>query len=85
MNPFYRRPLIWVRGGYNNLEMIDKIEAPLLIVHAKQDRFVPYQMALTLYEKAKEPKSLLLLEKYRHVDFIDAPEYVEELRKILAR
>jgi peptidoglycan/xylan/chitin deacetylase (PgdA/CDA1 family) len=44
---------------------------------------IPYQMAQALFEKAREPKKLLLLEKGRHNDFLTSREYIDSLRQII--
>lgn len=80
---FFRWPMVWVRSDFNSLEKIDSIKAPVLIIHSKEDEMIPYQMSLTLYEKAVEPKKLLLLEKGRHNDLIVTPEYIEGLRQMV--
>ena len=83
MNPLYQRPIVWIRSDFNTLEKIDKILAPKLIVHSKEDEMVPYTMAVALYKNAAEPKKLVLLEKGKHNDLMTAPEYINNLRKIL--
>jgi len=81
MNPLYRIPIVWIRSDFDNLKKIGKVEVPVLIIHSKKDEMIPYQMSVALYEKANQPKRLLLLEKYRHNDFIRAPEYIRSLRQ----
>lgn len=45
----------------NSPEMyIDKIKCPILIIHSKQDNFVPFSHAERLYEKAPSPKELMV-------------------------
>lgn len=83
INPFYRRPIVWIRSDFDSLKKISRIKVPLLIIHSKQDEMIPYQMSVALYEKANQPKKLLLLERYKHNDFITDPEYIESLRQIL--
>lgn len=83
MNPLYRKPIIWIRSNFDSLSRIDKIDAPKLIVHSKEDEMIPYQMSVALYEKASEPKEFLLLEKGGHNDLIATKEYIEALRQIL--
>ncbi|MCK9265742.1 alpha/beta fold hydrolase [bacterium] len=42
--------------------VIDNIYAPILIIHSKQDEFVPYSHAERLFLKAPEPKMLWAVE-----------------------
>lgn len=83
MNPLYRRPIIWIRSDFDNLKKIQEVAVPVLIIHSKDDELIPYQMAVVLYEKANLPKQLLLLEGFRHNDFISSPEYVDSLRMMV--
>ncbi len=83
MNPLYRRPLVWIRSEFDSLGRINKIKAPKLIVHSKEDEMIPYTMSVQLYEKATEPKKLLLVEKGRHNDLFATKEYINALRGIL--
>ena len=84
MNPLYRRPITWIRSDFDALGKIGKIKAPLLIIHSKQDEMIPYRMSLALFERASEPKGLLLLERGGHNDFIVTPEYLKSLRDIIS-
>ncbi|MEE8637669.1 MAG: alpha/beta hydrolase [Candidatus Margulisiibacteriota bacterium] len=83
LNPLYRWPIIWPRSKFDSLARISRIKAPLLIVHSKEDEMIPCRMSVSLYEKALQPKKLLLLEKGGHNDLYATPEYVRSLRKIL--
>jgi len=82
-SPLYRRPIVWVRSRFDNLENIEKVNVPILIIHSEQDEVIPYQMSVALYEKANKPKKLVLLEKYKHGGFMTTPEYIEGLQKVL--
>jgi fermentation-respiration switch protein FrsA (DUF1100 family) len=81
MSVFYRWPIVWIRSRFDSLEKIDSIKAPLLVIHSKEDEMVPYQMALALYERATEPKRLLLLERGGHNDFIMTAEFIKSLKE----
>lgn len=41
---------------------IDRIKSPILIIHSKEDDFVPYEHAERLFMRAPEPKELLAVE-----------------------
>jgi len=61
--------LIQVR--YDNLQKIDKLKTPLLIFHGERDDIVPPEMAEQLYEKAPQPKKLIMLPRAGHNDTYD--------------
>jgi fermentation-respiration switch protein FrsA (DUF1100 family) len=81
--PLYK-PFLWMmKQDFNTLENIDKINAPLLIIHRKADESVPYGMAEELYAKAKEPKKILLHEEGGHNDWVASGEYINALKEFL--
>lgn len=81
--PLYR-PFLWMmKQNFDTLRNINKINAPLLIIHRKGDERVPYTMAEELYAKAKEPKKLLLLKEGGHDEWVANQEYKEALREFV--
>ena len=68
----FRHPYVparWlVRDRYENLAKIDRIGAPLLIIHGDQDRVLPQAHGRALYDTAKQPKQALWLEGAGHTD-----------------
>jgi fermentation-respiration switch protein FrsA (DUF1100 family) len=83
MNPLYRWPIIWIRSDFDTLKRIQNINVPVLFIHSKADEMIPYTMSVELYEKANEPKKLLLLEGYGHNDLVTAAEYIDGLRQVV--
>lgn len=51
---------------FESLQKIAKLKMPLLLIHGKWDRKVPYAMAQQLYAVAPQPKTLLLIENGEH-------------------
>lgn len=47
---------------YNPIKLVHKISKPLLIVAGVQDELIPLEGVKALYEKAKEPKELIVLD-----------------------
>jgi uncharacterized protein len=58
---------------------------PLLLIHARGDEVVPYTQSEKLYERAAEPKRLLLLEGGHHRSAQHDPELQGESLRWLAR
>ncbi|WOH37917.1 alpha/beta hydrolase [Thalassotalea fonticola] len=54
-------PVVWsMPDDFDLIDVVDKISpTPLLIIHGKQDRIIPYQHSQILLAKAKQPKALL--------------------------
>ncbi len=58
--------LMWDR--FDNAKIIRDIDAPLLIIHGKRDRVVPYRFGLKLFQKASQPKQMFTLDAAGHGD-----------------
>jgi alpha-beta hydrolase superfamily lysophospholipase len=62
-------------------EVIGRIAPiPILIVHGEDDHFFPVGDAELLYERAGEPKRLVLYPHFGHAEDGFTPEFVEQLR-----
>lgn len=62
---------------------IDSVEAisplPVLFVHGKADRVVPWQMSQAMYDRAGDPKELWLIDEMDHYEVWEAqPEAAQE-------
>lgn len=60
-----------LRAGYSfkeasTLRQVAKTRLPILFIHGSEDRFVPTHMVYELYEAAKGPKELLVVEGAAH-------------------
>jgi abhydrolase domain-containing protein 17 len=54
---------------FANLDKLQKIRSPILIMHGKSDRTIPFQHGLLLYEAALAPKMSLWIPDAGHNDF----------------
>jgi fermentation-respiration switch protein FrsA (DUF1100 family) len=66
-------PRFLVRNRFDSLAKIGRVNAPLLIMHARPDRVVPFRHGLKLYEAANEPKVFLELSGHHAGLLGDAP------------
>jgi fermentation-respiration switch protein FrsA (DUF1100 family) len=79
-------PALWLmRDRFDSLARIDGIGAPLLIVHGRLDRVVPYAMGERLLAAARPPKRLLAVERGQHADLYEFPEVTALVSRFLAR
>jgi pimeloyl-ACP methyl ester carboxylesterase len=61
-------------------EVIDRIAPiPILIVHGENDHFFPPEDARMLYERAGDPKRLLILPEFGHAEDGFTPAFAERL------
>lgn len=60
-----------LKDHYDTTAIIKDIQAPLLIVHGKQDRVIPVRFAERLFAAAVEPKQFLLVDEAHHTNLYD--------------
>ncbi len=70
---------------FENLKKIANIDCPKLFLHSKQDTVINYRHTLRLFDRAKEPKKLLLFENGSHDNLLLENEdtYLEAIRELL--
>jgi uncharacterized protein len=74
------------RIGYDTLENLKRIEAPVFIAHSPDDDVVPYSHGRKLFEAAPEPKAFLELRGGHNDGFIfTRQEWVAQLGAFLDR
>ncbi|MEW6087546.1 MAG: alpha/beta hydrolase [bacterium] len=62
----------FISSKYDNLEKINKVKSPVLIVHGTKDEIVPYSQSGLLFEKANDPKYFHKVEGAGHNDIFNA-------------
>jgi alpha-beta hydrolase superfamily lysophospholipase len=51
---------------FDSLDKIKSVDMPVLVVHGTSDRLLPSRFSQTLYQAARAPKKLLLIENASH-------------------
>ncbi|MBI1175264.1 MAG: alpha/beta fold hydrolase [Sideroxydans sp.] len=51
---------------YDSTDKISRIKVPVLLFHGTWDKTIPYQMSQQLYDRAPQPKMLLLIKGGEH-------------------
>ena len=74
----FRFPLsLTISNRHSPASFIDRLApTPLCLIHGTSDDVVPYEHSILLYEQAKEPKELWLIERGGHVDALRKPDSV---------
>ena len=67
-----------LKDKYESLKKLKNIKIPILVIHGKKDRIVPFKMGKVVFERANEPKYSYFPEDDDHM-----MEYNENLLKIL--
>ena len=71
--------------GFHPEWVVDKIAPrPILFITTDDDRLVPPEESRSLYDKAGEPKKLVVLRGYGHYEVYAEPAFSEVMRETLA-
>ncbi len=71
--------------GFHPEWVVDRIAPrPVLFITTDDDRLVPPEETRLLYEKAGEPKKLVVLEGYGHYEVYSEPAFSEVMRETVA-
>ena len=60
-----------MRDQYRSIDLIERVEAPLLVLHGERDGLIPIRLGEKLYEKAGGPKRFVRLPNVSHVDVLE--------------
>lgn len=64
-------PWIWVKpfmaDRYDSIDVIDQVKAPLLVLHGARDRIVPVDMGQAIFDRANEPKKIVIFPEAGHL------------------
>ncbi|MFO1170215.1 MAG: alpha/beta hydrolase [Hyphomicrobiaceae bacterium] len=64
-------PWIWVKpfmaDRYNSIDTIDQVRVPLLVLHGGRDRIVPVDMGQAIFDRANEPKKMVVFPEAGHL------------------
>lgn len=77
----YHYPWIFIkpRDRFDSLSRIKNIHIPLLILQGTDDRIVPYEEGLKLFNAARQPKNRIDFDKKNHNDLWDATNFSEKV------
>jgi pimeloyl-ACP methyl ester carboxylesterase len=69
---------------YNNLGRIDNVHCPILMIHGRKDRVIPFSHGQQLFEKIKGLKLALWIDEADHNDLIEVggEEYWKAIVKL---
>ncbi len=59
-----------IKDKFANIEKIDKVNAPLFVIHGARDWVTPQRFGRMVFERAREPKSALWLEEAGHNNLV---------------
>jgi hypothetical protein len=80
-------PVRWLlRDRYPSLERIARVSCPVLVVAAAHDTIIPTEQSRRLFEAARDPKRLLIVDGTDHNDqaLVEGPDLVSAVATLLA-
>ena len=76
--------ITWI--DYNTFERIPEICCPILVIHSKKDKLIPFSHGRKLYEEANEPKEFLEISGGHNMGFLESGEvYVNGLDSFILK
>jgi alpha-beta hydrolase superfamily lysophospholipase len=78
-------PSFILRYPFNNNKLIQKIEAPVVLIHGKEDEIIPYESSLKLKEHLKSEVHLFGLERVGHNNISGSTEFKNVVRELLSQ
>lgn len=67
-----------IKDRFETIKIIDQVKVPLLIVHGGMDEITNVDQGRKLFEKAREPKTLKIIEGVNHNDLFVEPVWQME-------
>ena len=73
------------RVPYDNLGKIDKIKAPVLVIHGDSDEIIPVDMGRRIFAAANSPKDLYIIPGAHHNDIyaVGGNDYFQRLKSFI--
>ena len=85
VNPLYRLLPVdtLLTERFESAQKIANFKLPVLFIHGNADQRIPHSMSQTLYARAHEPKSILLVNGATHNNLHTFPDYANAYRLLL--
>lgn len=65
-------PAYWlIKDRYNNIDKVEGLQVPLLVLHGQQDKVVPYKQGVAVFQNAKTRKRFESFSEGNHVNLQD--------------
>ncbi len=74
-----------VADRFNNIDIINNVTCPLLLIHGQKDNLIPFSHSIQLSEKTGGPYELLLPEEMDHNEFNAYEDFLEPITNFLKR
>ncbi|MFC3284513.1 alpha/beta hydrolase [Litchfieldella rifensis] len=66
-------PARWLaRFDYDTAAYVTEIEAPILVIHSREDDIIPFSEGEAVFEAAREPKEMLVISGSHNTGFLES-------------
>lgn len=72
-NLFYRLLAYTIPDWWDNVQAVQHVHVPLLVIHSDTDQVNPVEAGRKIFAAALQPKTLVILHGYRHNDLYQNP------------
>ena len=72
---FFLPVRLLLKDHYMNIEKIDSVNAPVLIIHGRRDNTIPFSSGKKLYNKANQPKKFIEIPQANHNNLYEFGAY----------
>lgn len=77
---------VYIRYKFNTLDIIKKVNCPVLVIHSPADELIKYKHGIELFKQARQPKAFIKLSGSHNQGFIQSqPGYQKLLRHFIKR
>ncbi len=75
-----------IAWGFDSKSKIDRVKAPILIIHGTRDEVIPFELGKALFDAAHQPKSFWELDGSGHNNILETagPAYRQRLSEFYA-
>jgi pimeloyl-ACP methyl ester carboxylesterase len=74
----------FVKERFKNITAIEKVQCPVLFIHGKKDKVIPYNHTVALHSKCKTAKTLVTPSEMTHNNFRIDEDMIEPILQFMA-
>ena len=76
--------LVWIRYDFNTTASIQRVNAPVLVLHSPNDEIMPFHLGEKVFNSAHQPKHFVRIQGDHNYGFLQSqPHYEQELDRWL--
>ena len=76
---------LFLKDTWDSLSRIKNVRSPLLFIHSRKDKIVPFRFGQKLFNEAPDPKQAVWLEHTGHTDNLDEPAVQKAILNFISK